>query len=114
MSEFLGYFVVVFMALIAVVFMAIVSQKNYGRGYAEGYKNGGNEKYDEVYNKRLLRQSRRASREEKKNEPTNPEAGDGELQGNPVTSDRELFGGSGLIRSDDADPGAGEVPATEG
>jgi len=114
----------------AIIVMIKQGKKEYGEGYTSGFKNGAKEQYNGDFNRRLLKQSRRAAGrnqcitsdieqsgvipEEKKNEPTNTEVGPGELQGNPVSSDSELFGGSGIVRSDDVDAGAGEVPPAEG
>lgn len=100
MSAIWGYFVIVFMALIAVVLMAIFSQKSYDRGFAHGVQ------YEEhvVYKVRLLRQTRRAARAEEVVDATfSAEGSDAGVQGNTEPSDSEPERGTLSLFEHDTD-----------
>jgi hypothetical protein len=86
MNQIVGYLVIVFVALIAVVLMAIWSQKNYGKGFDDGvqYEN------HRLYKVRLLRQTRRAARAEEAVDATfSAEGSDAGVQGNTESGDSE-------------------------
>lgn len=103
MNQILGYVLIVFIGLFAVIFMAIFSQKNYDRGFAHGVQ------YEEhvVYKVRLLRQTRRAARAEEVTDATfSPEGRDGPLPGSDLSSDSEPERSESSLFEHDADAGS--------